>query len=485
MGHASFAVAALLSAVLAFSCSVPEDDPVTGTGEAPRLVSSSPEDGAEDLVGTSLDLVLTFDRNVMCPTAERSRITISGGARIDGIDAYMLEVTLSVSGLEQGETYTVTFPEGTVIGYNDDAAEEISITFSMKDFSGGSGQEVAEALVTENPIPEAVRLYDYLRSVYGSGTLSGSMASVDWNTDEAQWVGRSTGKYPAIAFFDYIHLASSPSGWIDYGDITPVREWWNAGGLVGAGWHWNVPVSAGSGTLTFSTETRDDSGNVVANTFSAAEAVKDGTWENDVLNADLEEIADYLMLLQNEGIPVIWRPLHEAAGNTYTYGTGAWFWWGADGAEAYVALWRYMFDRFKEAGLRNLIWVWTTQTSSFSDVDFDFYPGDDYVDIVGRDIYGDAASGLPFEAAAAASQFETIASLSEHKMVALSELGSVADMALQWDSGAQWLFFMPWYDNSDPSYPADFSHSHADISWWNATFASDAVIDRSELPDLK
>ena len=285
MRHASFAVAALLSAVLAFSCSVPEDDPVTGTGEAPRLVSSSPEDGAEDLVGTSLDLVLTFDRNVMCPTAERGRITISGGARIDGIDAYMLEVTLSVSGLEQGETYTVTFPEGTVIGYNDDAAEEISITFSMKDFSGGSGQEVAEALVTENPIPEAVRLYDYLRSVYGSGTLSGAMASVDWNTDEAQWVGRSTGKYPAIAFFDYIHLASSPANWIDYGDITPVREWWNAGGLVGAGWHWNVPVSAGSETLTFSTETRDGSGNVVTNTFSAAEAVKEGTWENDVLKA--------------------------------------------------------------------------------------------------------------------------------------------------------------------------------------------------------
>ena len=471
MKHISFAFTAVLSAVLAFSCQAPEDDPVTGA-EPPHLVSSSPEDGAADLVGTSLDLILTFDRNVMCPTAERGRIAVSGGAQIGNIDAYMQEVTLGITGLEQGSTYTVTLPAGTVIGYDNNPAEEISITFTMKSFSGDNGQEIAGTLVTDDPIPAAARLYDYLRSVYGTRTLSGAMAHVNWNTDEAQWIGQCTGKYPAIAFFDYVHLADSPADWIDYGDITPVREWWEAGGLVGAGWHWNVPISQGSTELTFNVETDDGK----ANTFSAADALIEGTWENAVLEADLEKIADYLMLLQEAGIPVIWRPLHEAAGNTYTYGTGAWFWWGADGADAYVALWRYMFDWFKAAGLRNLIWVWTTQTSSFSDIDFAFYPGDDYVDIVGKDIYNDA------DAASLAGQFSTVASLSEHKMVTLSELGNVADMGPQWDAGAQWLFFMPWYDYGN-DYTAGYAHAHADIGWWTATFASDAVIDRSELPD--
>ena len=130
MKHISFAITAVMSAALAFSCQTPEDDPVTGA-EPPHLLSCSPEDGAEDLVGTSLDLTLTFDCNVMCPTAERSRITVSGGAQIDGIEAYMQDVTVSISGLEQGSTYTVTLPEGTVIGYSDNPAEEISITFSM------------------------------------------------------------------------------------------------------------------------------------------------------------------------------------------------------------------------------------------------------------------------------------------------------------------------------------------------------------------
>ena len=169
MKHISFATIAILTAALAFSCQTPEDDPVNGA-EPPRLVSSSPEDGAEDLVGTSLDLILTFDRNVMCPTAERGRIAVSGGAQIGNIDAYMQEVTLGITGLEQGSTYTVTLPAGTVIGYDNNPAEEISITFSMRSFSGDNGQEIAGTLVTDDPIPAVARLYDYLRSVYGTRT---------------------------------------------------------------------------------------------------------------------------------------------------------------------------------------------------------------------------------------------------------------------------------------------------------------------------
>lgn len=40
------------------------------------------------------------------------------------------------------------------------------------------------------------------------------------------------------------------------------------------------------------------------------------------------------------------------------------------------------FNYFKKEGINNLIWVWTTQTK-----DSEFYPGDEYVDMVGRDMY--------------------------------------------------------------------------------------------------
>nr|CAJ19134.1 putative beta-1,4-endogluconase [unidentified microorganism] len=62
-------------------------------------------------------------------------------------------------------------------------------------------------------------------------------------------------------------------------------------------------------------------------------------------------------------------------------------------------------------------------------------------------------------------------------MVALSECGNVADMGAQWEAGAKWLYFMPWYDyNHDQS--EDYAHTHANIAWWKKTFACEAVLTR-------
>ena len=144
MNRISFALAALLQLSLVFSCGKPEEDPVKDiTG--PALVSSSPEDGASGLVGGTLELVLTFDRTVMCPTAEQDRIVVSGGAVIDGVEAYMRDVTIDISGLEHGSSYSVTLPEGTVVDYDGNAAKEIRLTFSTAEFS--SEQDIDEALV--------------------------------------------------------------------------------------------------------------------------------------------------------------------------------------------------------------------------------------------------------------------------------------------------------------------------------------------------
>ena len=45
---------------------------------------------------------------------------------------------------------------------------------------------------------------------------------------------------------DYVHLPASVAGadWINYGDITPVKDWSDKGGIVAAMWHWNVPKKA-------------------------------------------------------------------------------------------------------------------------------------------------------------------------------------------------------------------------------------------------
>ena len=41
-----------------------------------------------------------------------------------------------------------------------------------------------------------------------------------------------------------------------------------------------------------------------------------------------------------------------------------------------------MFDYFRQSGIHNLLWVWTSEVG-----DDDWYPGDEYVDIIARDGY--------------------------------------------------------------------------------------------------
>jgi mannan endo-1,4-beta-mannosidase len=379
-------------------------------------------------------------------------------AVITSVEANLKNVTIQATGLQKSTAYTLVVPKGVVTGPTNVEAPEVRLTFSTVDT-----QNVEQAaLCTPNPSPEAVDVYNFLKETYGNKIISGAMAKVAWNTDEAEMVYATTGKYPAMNTVDYIHLWASPANWIDYSQTAFLEDWWNANGLVSACWHWNVPTAQGASSVAFYTENT---------AFRPSNALVNGTWENTVMKADLAKMAGYLKLLKDKNIPVIWRPLHEGAGNIYEYQNGtAWFWWGRDGGAAYVALWRYMFDYFQEQGLNNLIWVWTTQTK-----DNAFYPGDDYVDIVGRDIYNQTS------AAANASQFSSIATTYSGKMVALSENGNVAKISEQWSSGAKWLFFMPWYDNAATTLTG---HEHADAAWWLDAVANPNVITRDEMPSF-
>lgn len=330
--------------------------------------------------------------------------------------------------------------------------------------------------------PETKAVYELLRDAYGNQSLSCSMAEVDWNYKEAGHVKNWTGKYPAINGFDYIHLVYD---WESYRDITPVKEWWDMGGLVTMMWHWRAPTSEAQWTAYKNKKTHKDNecfegfycnGAGSPNTdFSAANALIEGTWENEFVKYDLAKIAERLKLIQKAGIPVIWRPLHEAAGNSTIYNDGkAWFWWGNDGAEACVGLYKMMFDYFKEQGIHNLIWCWTSQTK-----DAAWYPGDEYVDLIGRDLYNYSLDDAVYN-------FNYLTAYYPHKMITLSECGysggSSPYMSEQWEAGAKWLFAMPWYDYG---YKGSGNHQYANEDWWTDWFKQDNNIAMPEMKTMR
>ena len=123
------------------------------------------------------------------------------------------------------------------------------------------------------------------------------------------------------------------------------------------------------------------------------ELVTKGTALNESFTRELSEIADFLNVLDECDVPVIWRPLHEANGN--------WFWFCMvqkldNGSykvseDAFKNLWKYIYNYMTvERGLSNLIWEFSPNIGSESDTmvaPLYGYPGDEYVDLVGFDWY--------------------------------------------------------------------------------------------------
>ena len=557
----------MLSLIAAFtfaSCDTDVDHDIPAV-DAPVLVSTTPESGAAKVKTGEITIEVKYDKNIFFATDNLSEIKFTGGELIsaDVLGASnILTVKVNVPGRETA--CSLSIPEGIVTGPNQMPAPAVSVQFSTV--------ALDKALVAASSA-KAVKLYNYLLDNFETKTLSAMMANVAWNTEMSEKVYGWTGKYPAINCFDYVHLPASVAGadWINYGDITPVKDWSDKGGIVAAMWHWNVPkkaVGEASSTRIWEGETvmpGDWSGNVqmtddAAKTvfadaqvgqvirvavkdvaegaqgsfknsgwseiasgtdyfdisgdytlvitedvlkslqeggliigghdytavavylenngtaldpnkdyafykadteFDATNATVEGTWENKVFTEDLKNAAAYLKLLRDADIPVLWRPFHEAA--------GGWFWWGKDAA-SFKSLWIAMFNYFKTEGLDNLIWVWTTEGN-----DADWYPGDQYVDIVGRDVYNK-------ETADCVSEYTSIAENYGNKIVSLSECGTVGLISEQWASGARWSWFMPWYDgtNEDGSPVV-----HADEAWWKDAMSQEFVVSREELPSME
>jgi mannan endo-1,4-beta-mannosidase len=314
-------------------------------------------------------------------------------------------------------------------------------------------------LSNPNATPAAKALESYLVSQYGKVTLSGQHTLGDTAYVESQ-----TGKLPAIIGGDLIDY--SPSRVLhENGPNTEAEDIiaaGKAGQIVTMLWHWNAPTD-----LIDKKET-DAQGNEVdhswylgfytaSTTFDLENAIDNpGSPDYQLLLSDIDTIAIQLQKFQVAGIPVLWRPLHEAE--------GGWFWWGAKGPEPFKKLWRLMYDRLTNYHhLNNLIWVYS------SGIDPNWYPGDQYVDIVGADEYPtdvqDPENGI----------WNTLQSeYGGRKLIALSEYGGAPDVPRMFTVGSKWSYFMSWTGDVGP-------HKNDPLAL-SAIYNSPLVVTSDKLP---
>ncbi|MBN8602001.1 MAG: hypothetical protein J0M26_13290 [Planctomycetes bacterium] len=147
-----------------------------------------------------------------------------------------------------------------------------------------------------------------------------------------------------------------------------------------------------------------------------------GTEENRHFSRQLRIVATGLRELQRHGVVVLWRPIHEP--------NGGWFWWCSHdestdewtSPEHYRLFWEYIHRELTVGyGLNNLVWVYSPASMAYSAIrptDM-YYPGDDYVDMIGIDLYTDSFTRESFNAQ---NGFTSLRKF--NKPLAISEMGS-------------------------------------------------------------
>ena len=179
-----------------------------------------------------------------------------------------------------------------------------------------------------------------------------------------QSVHEKTGHWPSLIGVDYADFGRGGLTWA-VPNKTAI-EYWKEGGLVTVSAHLYNPANPKGGGL------RDKGVDITSLLVTNSETHT--RWLGE-----LDQIATGLGVLKQAGVVVLWRPFHEMNGD--------WFWWCAQDTNAFVKVWRHMFNYFTEdKGLDNLLWVYGPNHGRKTAA---YYPGDQFADLIGLDAYTD------------------------------------------------------------------------------------------------
>lgn len=323
---------------------------------------------------------------------------------------------------------------------------------------------VTAPLSNPNADENTRRLYKFLCDIYGKYTLSGQFADKGRESVEYKAIEGATGKSFAVLGLDMMNytLVNRENG-AESQTVEYAHDWYhNAGGIVQICWHWNTPKQyIKDGSYWWNTFYAE-------NTTLDLDKIMNGEDDEgyNLLMQDIDNIAAELKRLCDDGVPILWRPLHEAS--------GGWFWWGDCEPESCIKLWQTMFDKLtNEHNLTNLIWMWNGQSA-------DWYPGDDYVDIVSWDIY----AGEHQYGSCSGTFAEAASCYGETKLIALSENGTVMDPDLTFRDNARWLFWGTW-SGEFVTNGMLLSEQYTEKEMLIKAYESDYTLTLDELPNLK
>jgi len=212
-----------------------------------------------------------------------------------------------------------------------------------------------------------------LKSIEGKQTLTGH-----WTTYQPPWyktfmsqvlqIQNTTGKYPFIIAGDYRNINNT----VDYSFTNSLFI--------------NHTKKGGYAMLVVDWINPNTTDNARNRSVSIREVLTSGTKSNTNFLIQLNAVAKGLQELQDNKVIVLFDTFHEMNAD--------YFWWGKRTPQDYKDLYIYTHNFMYKKGIHNLLYMYTPDTkinwsgSWYNPNVTDYYPGNEYVDIVALDYYG-------------------------------------------------------------------------------------------------
>lgn len=274
-------------------------------------------------------------------------------------------------------------------------------------------------LIDRQATPETRALATNLFKLSEDHTLFGHQHATEyghgWSGDDDRSDVKSvTGSHPAVIGVDFLGFTGSSEE-----ETTKEKErvakivadTYNRGGVIAAAWHFINPVSKGGFYWVDSVS------------LPAVKYLIPGGQAHEKYKAILNDIGEWAKNVKGADgkvVPMIFRPYHEF--------DGGWFWWGAPHCtkEEFISLWRFTVSYLRDSvGVHNFIYAFSPDNRFRTEEKFlERYPGNEWVDMVGMDNYGDVGRDR-YDIKLAARKLKIVSgyAIKANKLAAFTETG--------------------------------------------------------------
>lgn len=281
---------------------------------------------------------------------------------------------------------------------------------------------MADANATDETVALFYNLYQLQKTKFLVGqqdAFNGFYNNASGNSD----IKKATGNDPALLGSDFMFITDDkntgePTNWFYQQELlitADAKEAYDKGMVNTFCWHFREPYEGESFYTADMTEQQKQ---------NAFISLLPGGENHNYYKEKLDKIAGILNNLKGSDgklIPVIFRPFHEFDGN--------WFWWGSNYCTPaqYKELWQFTVNYLKDTKqVHNVLYAFSPDNSYTQESQYlSRYPGDDYVDVLGMDNYGDFSQPSVSGTATANSKLKMVASIAKQKVkiAAMTETG--------------------------------------------------------------